>query len=124
MTSYTFIEGKISESEEIVTTDRRRWRCLPRGSVGEIDWFLCFRPGRVGEMKNAGDVECFGGDPSLIGVPTRKDGRLPIKGTDPELNGAVESNVGVAWSSLIGADIYGFQGDPTKLTTGANDFFI
>jgi hypothetical protein len=78
-------------------------------------------------MKKAGDVEGFGpgGDSSLIGAHTRKDGRLPIKGTDPELNGAVESNVGVARSSLIGADTYGLEGDPSpKSTTGVNDFFI
>jgi hypothetical protein len=59
-------------------------------------------------MKKAGDVEALKvlrvGDSSLIGVDTRKDDRLPIKGTGPELNGAVESNIGAARSSLIGAD--------------------
>lgn len=70
----------------------------------------------------AGDVGCFWGDSRLTGVDTRKDGRLPIKGTDPEFNGAVESNVGMAQSSLIGADTNSLKGDP-MLTTGMNDFF-
>jgi hypothetical protein len=73
----------------------------------------------VGETNKAGEVDSFWGDSSLIGVRTRKDGRLPIKGTGPELNGAVESDVGVAQSSLIGIDVYSLEGDP-KLTTGAS----
>ena len=110
--------------------------------MGEIDSFLRFRPGRVGEMKKAGEgvffegdscligemkksgeVDFFGGDSSLIGAHTRNDGRLPIKGTDPELDVVIASDVGVARSSLIGADICSLDGDLMS-TTGANDFFI